>query len=233
MFSVVDLGAQRLSITPYLGLEGEAVTTTQNIIVEDMEVDGDATAVIDLTFGLRTGYRISDRLTVNFDINRRTTYLFGFLIRHPEVAPFFRGTKAGTVGGNDWMISVAPHLTILSTERFRLSVLTGLGFSRIFPFAPAVNGRKGMMNFGPGYESLTALYNLLEAHPIRTVAIGTAGFIVQHRRFSLQVRYIKTLSRSLTEPFTFNGRTYPYVNRRNTLQLMIGYTIPFGRRKAG
>ncbi len=58
--------------------------------------------------------------------------------------------------------------------------------------------------------------------------IGTFGLALRYRRFVLQTRYLKTLSHSITRPIEFEGRTYPWLNKRDGLQLTLGYRIPIG-----
>ena len=228
---ITTLGAQRFSVSAYAGLEGEAVTTTKNILVEDMVVNGNATAVVDWAFSVQGNYQVNDRLSLHLSIDKRLDYLFGYIIRHPEPPPFNYGTKVGTVGGNDWAVTFTPRLRLINLGRVKVSGFLGLGASRILRYKPAVNG-SGTADFGAGYETVTELWNLLDDHPTKTALLASGGLVIDYRRISLQLRYLNTLSRSITDPFTFRGETYPYVNRRDGLQLMVGYTLPIGKRSS-
>jgi hypothetical protein len=224
--------AQKFSIIPYFGGDAGIVWSTQNVQIDDHVLSGDAIAYTDITLGLRTEYRHSKNLQFLLDIGRRPNYSVGYLLRIPvDQAPFTSVVKGGSSGngGPEIVATLSGQYEMSINKSLYASVSMGTGISQIISGTRAIN-EGSFEGFGPGMERSTALYRTLDELPLHPTWVGIAGLGLRYRRFVLQTRYLKTLSRSVTRPFEFEGRSYPWLNKRDRVQLTLGYRIPIGRK---
>jgi hypothetical protein len=206
------------------------IWTTQNVVVEELVVSGEAIAAIDWTYGIRATYSANKRVLFDIDLNKRTDYSFGYRVRAPVDKPPFTSTvKLGDIGGSEWTATLSGNYEVPLSHGVHGSVLLGTGISKVFRYSAAAY-QSPVPDFGPGLESTTEVFRIMDELPLHPTWVGIAGFGLRYRRFVLQTRYLKTLSRSVTRPFVYEGQSYPWLNKRDGVQLTLGYRIPIGTR---
>ena len=216
-----------ISIIPYGGFDAEFITVPQNIKIDNQILNGEATNLINWSFGVRASYSINDFLDVSLEINKRPLYLFGYRIDHPAPPPSDSATKRLNVKSVDWTTAVSLKRRLFSFRAFQVNAVVGTGVSKFFESGKGVV-KQVPPDFGPGYEATTELYRTLYQSRIRPAWVGMVGTEISYWILSLELRYLKTLSRSVTNPIEFRGDTYSNQNKRDSIQLLLGIRYMLG-----
>ena len=218
---VFRLSAQRLALSPYAGLEAESIQVAESSIVGDLTVTGRASESIDWTFGLRGSYYINEDYRIDLDVNKRTDYIYGYQITHPQPDSPNYGVKETNIRSYEWLISLMMSRSLLSVGDLRITASAGAGVTRITRFKPFVS--MDGPDFGAGNEATTELWKVLNEVPTRSAWLGMVGAEIAYYNLWLNLRYARCLARSLTDTYTFRGETYPNRNNRHSAQLLLGY----------
>ena len=219
--------AQRFELIPYIGVEAEIKYSIGRLEVEELIVTERTNAYYISTFGLAGRYNSSSNFGLELDVNYRPKYLYGYRIydHRPFPDSDFSSEKVSLSGVDEWTISIIPSIKLADFAQWHLAGQIGLGYNI------TDDADKGEpVNFGEYLESTTAVWNAIHFQPTRNTFIVHTGLRLGYRRFMLQFRYVHTISRSMTDPFVYNGRSYPFINKRNGLQLVLGYSIPIGKK---
>ena len=217
----LTLYTQKIAVTPYTGLEAEIIKTAEFLTLGDQTVAGVASESIDWTFGLRVSYYFNERLNISLDLNKRTQYRYGYLITYTDPLTMSRGIKGVQIIGYDWLLASLVNYRLLSRGGIDWNGTVGTGGSKFYRPRPIVEMLP--MNFGPGYEATTELWQSLNEITQRTAWVGLVGTDITYQNVSLNLRYIKSLTQSITPPFEFRGNTYLNRNSRNSIQLLLSY----------
>ena len=224
----VDLTAQRFSLSAYFGREAEIITETLGIRIEDAMLTPNSQASYLWVPGVRIYYSVNGFLKMGFDAHYRPRYSYSYLIRVPDPRSpdGFVSSPSGRAI-EEINLSLIPQLTIWQIGNLQMDALVGVGITLPFPSI----GEGGYFDFGEGKELQTTIFNALREHSHKPTLTGQVGILVGWKRLFLQIRYLRTLSRSATDPLQINGRSYPYINKRDGLGLSVGYVLPIGRNR--